>query len=675
MIRRTRMPIALAVLLVLAAACASHAGKSKPARAEVAEGSRARLVLMETTDLHSNIRSFDYYKLSPDPSLGLERTATLIRQARKEFPNTLLFDAGDTLQGTALADYQALVKPPACDQLLAIYKVMDALGYDGGTVGNHEFNYGLPFLARVTGQNMNVDGVPTTRCKGPNFPLVLANVFSAQDGNPLYAPTGWIDREIEFIDPQGKPGVSNIRIGLIGFAPPPITLWDRRNLEGKVVTHGVIESARQFLPALRSQDVDLVLALSHGGLDASPYSDTMENANWYLAQEPGIDALMLGHSHSVFPDPGNPKSRFANMSEVDNQRGFVHGKPAVMGSFWGKGLGLIELGLVFRSGHWQIDPEVTHSEVRMIQNADGTFVEPDVEVARLVEDVHQATIDYVNTPIGDSDFSLNTYFTSVGDVSAIQPVNMAQRAYVQAYVATNFPDLKDVPVLSAAAPFKAGFGGATDFTDVAAGTLAIRNAADLYLYPNTLSAVRINGAELKAWLERSARFFNRIDPNLSTPQDLVNRKTPSYNFDVIQGDVSYGIDLTQDVGNRIVDLRYSGKPVDPAQAFILATNNYRASGGGYFLASDASRVLFHSPDMNRDVLIDWIKNTQHLRRQSHGGDRPWHFVPVKTAGPVIFRASSGKLEQARQAGLHGVSLISSDAAGMSTYTIDLSDQP
>lgn len=663
----------LAALLAMIAACAANPGK--PDSRIVAEGSRARLVLMETTDLHSNIRSYDYYKLAADPSLGLERTTTLIRQARAEFPNTLLFDAGDTIQGTALADYQALVNPPDCKHKLAIYTVMDALGYDGGTIGNHEFNYGLPFLAQVTGQNMNVEGVSAQPCKGPDFPLVLANVFSARDGNPLYAPTGWIDRDLEFVDADGKAGMTRIRIGLIGFAPPPITLWDRRNLEGKVLTRGVVESARQFLPALRSQDVDLVVALSHGGLDASPYSDTMENANWYLSQEPGIDALMLGHSHAVFPDPDNPKSRFADMPRVDNQRGFVNGKPAVMGSFWGKGLGLIELGLVFRAGHWQIDADATHSEVRMIRNADGSFVDPDAEVARLVEDVHQATIDYVGTPIGDSDFAMTTYFTAVGDVSAIQPINMAQRAYVEAYVDSNFPQLSEVPVLSAAAPFKAGFGGATDFTDVAAGTLAIRNAADLYLYPNTLSAVRINGSELKAWLERSARFFNRIDPALATAQELVNRKTPSYNFDVIQGGIRYGIDISKAVGNRVVDLRFAGKPVTPDQEFILATNNYRASGGGNFLAAESSRVLFHSPDMNRDVLINWIRQEKHLHLQDHGSDRPWHFVPMKTSGPVIFRASKDTFDLARSIGLHGISRISTDESGMSTYAIELSSQP
>src|SRR5690606_29329807 len=136
-------------------------------------------------------------------------------------------------------------------------------------------------------------------------------------------------------------------------------LWDKGNLDGKVTTKGLVEAAREYVPGLRAQGADIVIAISHGGINTSPYSSQMENANWYLAQDPGIDVLLLGHSHQAFPDPGNQKSRFNDMPEVDNTRGFIHGKPAVMGSFWGKGLGVIELSLVQRAGRWHIDPSQT----------------------------------------------------------------------------------------------------------------------------------------------------------------------------------------------------------------------------------------------------------------------------------------------------------------------------
>jgi 2',3'-cyclic-nucleotide 2'-phosphodiesterase/3'-nucleotidase len=658
-------------IVLFAGACAPPRPMTETTRAPLADGTRTELAILESTDIHSNIRSYDYYRLADDPTLGFERMATLVRDARKEFANTVLFDAGDTIQGTALADYQALVKPVGCDEELAMYRAMDALGYDGGTIGNHEFNYGLPYLAQVTNREMNVDGVEARHCKGPSYPLVLSNVFSRRDDKPIYAPYAVVEKTLRVKTADGRETEAPIRIGIIGFTPPNIMQWDKRNLEGKVYTKGLVEAAREFVPKLRAENVDLVVAISHGGLDVSPYGTMMENANWYLSGEPGIDVLLLGHSHAAFPDPDNPKSRYANMSGVDNQRGFVHGKPAVMGNYWGKSLGVIDLALVRRNGRWQIDAPQTHSEVRDIKRPDGAFVEPASDIAALVEPVHEATIRYVSTPIGDSDFAMTTYFADVGDVTALQPVNTAQREYVERYVAKNLPQYAGVPVLSAAAAFKGGFGGPADYTDIAPGPLAIHNAADLYLYPNTLTAVAIDGAALKGWLERSAERFNRIDPAKREPQELINRKMPSYNFDVIQGGITYAIDVTQAEGHRIRDLAYRGKPVDAAQRFIVVTNNYRASGGGRFPALDGSNIVVSAPDANRDVLIDWVRRQKHVTRAVDGADRNWRFATVKTAGPVVFTSAAGRIELAKKSGLDHVRWLRDNGDGFATYAVDL----
>lgn len=657
--------VLLLVCALALAACASLA--TRPI-----DGTRAQIGVLETTDLHSNVMSYDYYKLADDDSLGLERAATLIRQARKEFANTLLFDAGDTIQGTALADYQALVKKPACDQTLAIYNAMDTLHYDAGTIGNHEFNYGLPFLSQVTGTPFDAAGVPVEHCKGPDYPLVLANVFSAKTGQPLYAPWKILDRKIQVRAPDGSMRESTLHVGVIGFTPPPILEWDKRNLEGKVTVMGVVDAAKKYVPQVRAAGADLVVAIVHGGVNTSPYSTGMENADWYLAQVPGIDVMLMGHSHQVFPDPHNPRSHYAHMRDVDNQRGFVNGVPAVMGDFFGKAIGVIDLHLRYADGHWQVDKDATHAEVRLVEPRGEKPVAPDMQIVQIVAPEHASTIAYVKTPIGRSDFPMTTYFVAAGDTSALTLVNTAQRDYVQKYIRANLPQYREVPVLSAAAPFKAGFGGPNDYTDVPAGPLAINNAADLYLYPNTLTAVKIDGAGVKAWLEKSAQWFNRIDPHDAKPQELVNRRFPTYNFDVIQSGLTYVIDVTKAAGERIGDLRYKGEPVKPDQPFIVVTNNYRASGGGGFPGLNGSNIVLSAPDANRDVLIDYVRSAREITRALFVGARNWHFAKVKTAGPVIFTSAAGKLDIARADGIDNVARVKDNGDGTAVYAVDLS---
>ena len=654
-----RLSAGIVALSLTACAAVSHDSGVPPA------GTRTELALIETTDLHSNALSYDYYKLGADPSLGFERAATLIRQARGEFPNSLTFDSGDTIQGTALADYQALVARVPCEQELAVYKAMDAIGYDAGTIGNHEFNYGLPFLSQVTGTPYAVDGVAAKKCKGPAFPLVLSNVFSAKTGKPLYAPWRVLTRTLRVQTPGGSARTAAIRIGLLGFTPPMITQWDKRNLAGKVTVLGVVEAAQKYLPEVKQAGADIVIALVHGGINPAPYSPEMENAAWHLAGVPGIDVMLLGHSHDIFPNPHDAKSRYAHMPDVDNERGFVRGVPAVMGNYYGKNIGLIDLALVFQDGHWLIDRTKTSAQVRSLKT-DGGYVAADPAIAPLVANEHASTIDYVTTPIGHSDFPISTYFVAAGDTSALAIVNAAQRDYAQKYIDTNLPQYADIPVLSAASPFKAGFGGANDYTDVPAGPLAINNAADLYLYPNTVAVVKTDGAGVKAWLEKSAGWFNQIDPKKSEPQELLNRKFPTYNFDVIQGGLSYAIDVTRPVGSRIVDLRYAGKNVEDSQPFIVVTNNYRANGGGNFPGLDGNNIIFSAPDTNRDVLIAYIKSQGEITRAKFGHERNWQFISEKTAGPIVFTTAAGKAQP------DNVSALRPNGDGTERYALDLS---
>ena len=242
---------------------------------------------------------------------------------------------------------------------------------------------------------------------------------------------------------------------------------------------------------------------------------------------------------------------------------------------------------------------------------------------------------------------MNSYFALVADDPSVQIVNAAQSWYVRAPRPDRAGSRRRAdPVASA--PFKCGGRGGPDYyTDVPAGPIAIKHVADLYVYPNGLRVVRVTGAILREWLERSASLYRRIDPNSRERQPLVDGAFASYNFDVVDG-VTYAIDVTQaarydDDGkivaadlHRIVELSFEGRPVDPAAEFLIATNSYRAGGGGRFPGCDGASIIFEAPDSNRDVLVRYIHETGHLDPRS---DDNWRFAPWPDTAVVTFVTS------------------------------------
>jgi len=693
-------PFVLRPLLLLSAIAAAAAlaacGGSDDA---IPEGTTVELALLATSDLHQNALSYNYYALAADTSLGLERTATLVKAARAENPNNILLDNGDTIQGTLLGDYQAQAKPIGCASTLAIHRVMNSIGFDGGGLGNHEFNYGLPFLSQVLNTDLGVAGVskPAGDCGAPKFPVVASNVLNAATNAPILKPYTLLAKAVSAKTPAGATLSLPLNIGVMGFVPPQIVDWDAKYLAGKVYVAGAVETAQKLVPELRAKGADVVVALSHGGLDASPYSPKMENQSFHLAKVAGIDALLTGHSHLIFPAPRETGAPALDASlaalpkaDVDAVKGFVNGVPTVMPQSWGRRLGLIKLTLAYQGGKWVVQKDKTQVEARGFKYSDGkTVVDGDAGVAGLIASEHQEAIAFAKQPLGvATDFQMSAYFALVGDVSAIQIVNQAQIAYVKNFLAnTSDPTLqsyRSIPVLSCSAPFKAGRNGASDFTDVAPGAsaaapvaLQVRNPGDLYLYGNNnIQAVKIKGADLKAWLETSAKQFGQIDPAKTTPQDLVPSYSTIYNFDVFYAEgnaLSYQVDVTKPVGARIVNLQYLGQPVGDAADFIVATNDYRAGGGGAFPGIDGSKTIIKSPDANQSVVAEYLKKQAQLSKAANGAGRSWSFVKTATAGPVQLRSAPGKLALAQALGLASVTAEGApDANGYAVYSIDLS---
>jgi 2',3'-cyclic-nucleotide 2'-phosphodiesterase/3'-nucleotidase len=571
------------------------------------------LRLLETTDLHMNLLDWDYYQDQPSSEYGLVRTATLIAQARAENPNTLLFDNGDLLQGTPLGDHMAHAPASGQDAVHPAIRLLNALHYDAANLGNHDFNYGLPFLRRAMA--------------GAQFPYLNANILRAGQAVPAFLPTALLTRSFKDTDDH----VHLLKIGVIGLAPPQIMQWDRAHLEGRVTAQDMVETARALVPQLRAQEADLVIVVAHTGLSREPDLPPMsEYVATELAKLPGVDALLLGHQHEEFPG-----RFFEGYPGVDLAQGTIHGVPAVMPGHWGSHLGVVDLRLSNDSGVWQ----VTGSQVALRAIFDPArrtaLVTPDAGLARLVAAEHAGTLEDMRRPVARITAPVFSYFAQVADDPSVQLVSDAQAAYARRRLAGT--PLAALPLLSAAAPFKAGGRqGVSSYTDMPVGTVSAKNVADLYLYPNTLEVVKVSGAELREWLEMAAGQFRRIDPQGPPIQDLLDPEARSYNADTIDG-VSYEIDVTQDArysidgrlihaqAHRIKNLRHAGRPVDEQASFLVVTNNYRANGGGHFPALDASRIVLDAAVETRQVLSQYLAEQKVLTPKADGN---WHVLPV-----------------------------------------------
>lgn len=627
-------------------------------------GIQADLRIIATTDLHGFLTDFDYYKDAPTDKFGFTRTATLIDQARKEVKNSVLVDNGDLIQGNPISDYQAAAGSKENKPEPSIM-ALNAMKYEVGTLGNHEFNYGLDYLDKAI--------------KQANFPIINANIVKAGTDEPAFTP--YVIQEKEIIDQNGK--TQKVKIGYIGFVPPQVMVWDKANLEGKVEARDIVKTAEKYVPMLKEKGADIVVALAHTGPSDEPYKEGAENCAFYLADVKDIDAVIFGHSHRLFPN-----KEFEKSPNADIVKGTMKGVPESMAGYWGNNISVIDLSLAEQNGKWAVVDG--KAALRPIYDAENkkALVENHPEMVALLKDTHEATRKFVSQPIGKATDNMYSYLALVQDDPTIQIVNQAQKAYVE-NVVKGLPQLAGLPILSAGAPFKAGGrkNDPTGYTEVDKGELTFRNAADLYLYPNTLVVLKITGEELKEWLECSAGMFNQIDPTSEKTQSLLNwTGFRTYNFDVIDG-VNYQFDITKPArydgecklidanSHRVTNLTFNGKAVDPKAEFLIATNNYRAYGGKFPGTGDKN-IVFAAPDENRQILANYISAESKAKGQvSPTADKNWRIAPINSKVKLDVRFETSPTEKATQFvkenAQYPMEKVGTDETGFAVYQVDL----
>ncbi|MFE5404753.1 bifunctional metallophosphatase/5'-nucleotidase [Streptomyces sp. NPDC056580] len=557
--------------VAIAGAAAAPAAEAAEAKGTGKQVKRYSLTVMGTTDLHGHVFNWDYFKDAEysdkaGNAQGLARVSTLVEGIRKEKgrSNTLLLDAGDTIQGTPLTYYYAKVDPITAEggPVHPMAQAMNAIGYDAAALGNHEFNYGIETLRKFEDQL--------------DFPLLGANAVDAKTLKPAFPPY--------FVKKFHVPGAPPVKVAVLGLTNPGIAIWDKAYVQGKLAFPGLEEQAAKWVPKLRAMGADVVVVSAHSGTSGnSSYGDQLpyvEDAAANVARQvPGIDAILVGHAHLEIPE-----------LKVVNEKS---GRTVVLSEplCYAERLSVFDIELAFDKGRWEV--ESVSASLR-----DSKTVADDPRITRLLKDEHDKVVAYVNQVVGRATETLTTVEARYKDAPIIDLITKVQEDVVKAALAGT--EYASLPVIAQASPF-------SRTSEIPAGDVTIRDLSSLYVYDNTLVAKLMTGAQVRAYLEYSAGYYVQTASGAAVDVEKLTNAggRPDYNYDYVSG-LSYDIDVAQPAGSRIRNLTFAGAALDDAQQFVLAVNNYRANGGGAFPYVASAKELWSESTEIRTRIAEWV---------------------------------------------------------------------
>ena len=544
-----RIPIAcLAAALLVAAGCVPVA----PAPPSAATYD---LVVAATTDVHGRVRGWNYESNRPDSARGLTRAATIVDSVRRSAPGrVILLDAGDLLQGNSLTYMAARVSPSGTPH--PVIQAMNAMAYDASAVGNHEFNYGVPFLERTIAQ--------------ASFPFLATNAYRP-DGTHAFRGWTMVTR-------------SDAKVGIVGATTPGSMIWDRDNLAGRLAIRDIVPEVRSAVAEARQAGADVIVVTMHSGLDGVSSYDTVstgvpsENVAARVAREvPGIDLIVFGHSHQEVGDT------------------VINGVLLVQPKNWATSVAVAHLALARQPNGWRV-VEKHSSVVQAARHAELASVVAATQVA------HDATSKWVLTPIGRTPVAWRADSARLMNTPLIDFILDVERRATGADLASTAAFSLDASLDS--------------------GAITAARLQALYPYDNTLRAVRISGAQLRAYLEQSARYY-RTSP---TGGVSVDPDIPGYNFDIIGG-ADYTLDVSRPVGQRVTHLAVRGREVVPTDSFTLALNNYRQTGGGGYTMLSGAPIVYDKQQEIRQLLVDEVRRKGTLSPSDYAL-HSWHVEPA-----------------------------------------------
>ncbi|MFC3418583.1 5'-nucleotidase C-terminal domain-containing protein [Salinicoccus hispanicus] len=594
-----------------------------------------RLTIFATTDVHGAIYPYDYFNTS-EKSASLLHVQSYIERYKAAHPDEMVLavDNGDMLQGDVWSDYDYRHQ----NVPLFVPHVMNGI-YDVIGIGNHEFNFGLDYLDKAYGQ-MDAE-------------IVNANVDFKN--HPLKSRV----KPYTIVENETLDGI--LKIGFLSVVPTQILKWDAAHLEGKVTVRDMRTTVEKIAKEMKAEGADIIILLSHSGMSKNPdqVKSYGENQTLLMTMIKDIDGIVFGHTHEFFPDT----TFEMEIDNIDFRKGVVNGKPMVQPGVSASHLGQLTFDIE-HDGSWRIVDS-------MAQLIDSDRMPLDESLKKKYEDLHEQVSRYLSQPIGHIDETWHTYFSRVLPSEAVQVTAEAGKAYTRDLMEKG--EIETLPIVAFNAVIRAGRDGPNDYTVLEAGDITLSAAIDLYKHTNIMTIIKLDGRTLKEWLEWSASQFNQISPETDELLEPNRSKDgfPSYNFDTFF-DLDYTFDITQPPrysgtakqisdSERVVEMKYDGRPVEPDDCFIVPANNYRVSYTPFLREAE---VVHESYRHVRDIVVEYMMAEPEFEHSN-----PMTIVPARKYRMMSATKAKDYIENDSR-----IKYIEAIDDGFSWYEIDLSKE-